>query len=50
MAKKTGGCGRGCRGRKTYRKKATAKKARRKGQSLYKVKSGWRLRRRKSSR
>ena len=29
--------------RKTYKKKSTAKKARKKGQSLYKVKGGWRL-------
>ena len=29
--------------RKTYKKKTTAKNARKKGQSLYKVKGGWRL-------
>ncbi len=33
--------------RKTYRKKSTAKKARKKGQSVYKVKGGYRLRRNK---
>jgi len=30
--------------RKTFRKKTSAKNSRRKGQTLYKVKSGWRLR------
>lgn len=29
--------------RKTFKKKSTAKKARQKGQSVYKVKGGWRL-------
>ncbi len=29
--------------RKTYKKKSTAKNARKKGQSLYKVKGGYRL-------
>jgi hypothetical protein len=29
--------------RKTYRKKSTARNARRKGQSIYKVKGGYRL-------
>ncbi len=29
--------------RKTYRKKSSARKARRKGQSIYKVKGGYRL-------
>jgi len=31
--------------RKTYRKKSRAKKARRKGQVIYKVKKGYRIRR-----
>jgi hypothetical protein len=31
--------------RKTYRKKKTAKRARRKGQAIYKVKGGYRIRR-----
>lgn len=29
--------------RKTYKKKSSAKKARRKGQPVYKVKGGWRV-------
>ncbi len=29
--------------RKTYKKKTSAKKARRKGQPVYKVKGGWRV-------
>ena len=29
--------------KKTYKKKATAKKAKKKGQSVYKVKGGWRI-------
>ena len=29
--------------RKTYRKKTSARKARKKGQSVYKVKGGWRI-------
>lgn len=29
--------------RKTYKKKASAKKARRKGQGIYKVKGGYRI-------
>ena len=29
--------------KKTYKKKSSAKKARKKGQSLYKVKGGWRI-------
>lgn len=33
--------------RKTFRKKATAKAARKKGQAVYKVKDGYRLRRSK---
>ena len=33
--------------KKTYRKKSTAKRAKKKGQSLYKVKGGWRISRRK---
>lgn len=33
--------------RKTYRKKSSAKKAKRKGQSVYKVKGGYRISRRR---
>ena len=33
--------------KKTYKKKSTAKKAKRKGESLYKVKGGYRISRRK---
>lgn len=33
--------------RKTYKKKSSAKKARKKGQSIYKVKGGWRISRRR---
>lgn len=33
--------------KKTYKKKSTAKKAKRKGESLYKVKGGWRISRKK---
>lgn len=29
--------------RKTYKKKSTAKRAKRKGQGVYKVKGGWRI-------
>lgn len=29
--------------KKTYRKKSSAKKAKRKGESVYKVKGGWRI-------
>jgi len=29
--------------RKTYKKKSSAQKAKRKGSSVYKVKSGWRI-------
>ena len=29
--------------KKTYKKKATAKNAKKKGQSVYKVKGGWRI-------
>jgi len=29
--------------RKTYKKKTSARKAKRKGQSIYKVKGGWRV-------
>lgn len=36
--------------RKTYRKKGSAKKARKKGQSVYKVKGGWRLGKRRKKR
>ena len=34
-------------GKKTYKKKSTARKARTKGQAVYKVKGGYRLRRTK---
>ena len=37
-------------GRKTYKKKSSAKNARKKGQSLYKVKGGWRISRGKKRR
>ncbi len=33
--------------RKTYKKKSSAKRARKKSQGIYKVKSGWRIGRRK---
>lgn len=36
--------------RKTYKKKSAAKKARPKGASVYKVKGGWRVGRRKRKR
>lgn len=37
-------------GRKTYKKKTTASKARRKGQSVYKVKGGYRISKRRKKR
>lgn len=37
-------------GRKVFRKKSTAKKARKRGQYLYKTKKGWKLGRRKRRR
>jgi len=36
--------------KKTYKKKTTAKKARKKGQSVYKVKGGYRVGKRKKKR
>ena len=36
--------------RKTYKKKSSAKKARKKGQSVYKVKGGYRLTKRRKRR
>jgi len=33
--------------KKTYKKKASARRARRKGQPVYKVKGGWRIGKRK---
>jgi len=36
--------------RKTYKKKSTAQKAAGRGQSIYKVKSGYRLTKRRSTR
>ncbi len=35
--------------RKTYKKKSSARKARRKGHSVYKVKGGWRIGKKKKS-
>lgn len=35
--------------RKTYKKKSTAKKARKKGQSIYKVKGGYKLTKRRKA-
>jgi len=37
-------------GRKTYKKKSTATNARKKGQSIYKVKGGYRISRKKRKR
>lgn len=36
--------------KKTYKKKATAKKARKKGQSVYKVKGGYRISKKRKKR
>jgi len=36
--------------RKTYKKKTSARKAKRKGQSIYKVKGGWRIAKRRRKR
>ena len=43
ILKKYEGGGKVGKKKKTYKKKSTAKKAKRKGESLYKVKGGWRI-------
>jgi hypothetical protein len=36
--------------RKTYKKKSSARRARKKGQSVYKVRGGWRIGKRRKKR